>query len=215
MRKGIDVSHWNGNINWGKVAAKDVDFAFAKSTEGQAVRDNTFQENFKGMKDNDIKAGAYHVFRMTSSPEDQADNINHVLSQANFDKQNDKLAISATTGICAKPGDTKCDDPSQHTNQERANNLYELLTKLEGDGYHPMIYASPKTWNDYFYTQHGHDFSEYPLWVAHWGVPTPTIPHDWANAGKNYTVWNYTDNGVVDGIEGKVCEDIWAPATTA
>ncbi|BDG78152.1 glycoside hydrolase family 25 protein [Wolbachia pipientis] len=73
--KGIDVSHWNGEIDWLKVAKDEVRFAFAKATEGETFQDTKFGQNFQSMKDNNVQAGAYHVFRMTSTPEGQLNNI--------------------------------------------------------------------------------------------------------------------------------------------
>ncbi|WP_353280518.1 glycoside hydrolase family 25 protein [Wolbachia endosymbiont (group B) of Cyclophora punctaria] len=201
--KGIDVSHWNGEIDWSKVAKDRVRFAFAKATEGETSQDTKFGQNFQSMKDNNVQAGAYHVFRMTSTPEGQLNNIVNELKKANFEPGTNKLAVSATTGIC-EGRTTKCDDPTKHTNTQRAEKLHSLLTQLNEKGYSPIVYASPKTWNDY-YTQEEHNFSHYPLWVADWrGRSEPELPKDWKDAGKNYTYWNYTSQGEVDGTEGQV-----------
>ncbi|MFP3022872.1 MAG: glycoside hydrolase family 25 protein [Wolbachia sp.] len=189
-------------------------FAFAKATEGGTYQDPKFEENFKGIKENNVQAGAYHVFRMTSTPDEQITNITNTLTKASFDSNKDKLAISATTGICEGERTRKCDNPTNHTNTERAENLHSLLTKLDKNGYSPIVHASPKTWNSY-YTQKDHDFSKYPLWVADWRDRSePELPKDWKDAGKDYTYWNYTSQGRVDGIEGQVPldqtnQDVW------
>jgi hypothetical protein len=112
------------------------------------------------MKENNVQAVAYHVFRMTSTPDEQITNITNTLTKASFDSNKDKLAISATTGICEGERTRKCDNPTNHTNTERAANLHSLLTKLDKNGYSPIVYASPKTWNSY-YTQKDHDFSKF------------------------------------------------------
>ena len=208
MTKGIDLSRWNGDINWPQVAQDGkIKFAFTKATEGETFQDPKFEENFRGMRDNDINAGAYHVFRMTSTPNGQFGNITNTLEKANFSPSIDKLAVSATTGICSQEQTEKCDDPTKHTNQQRAENLHDLLTKLDGAGYRPIIYASPATWDQY-YTQENYNFSDRPLWVADWTeAQEPKIPQDWKNAEKSYDYWNYTNKGRIAGIEGEVCLD--------
>lgn len=206
-KKGIDVSHWDADIDWSEVANDGIQFAFAKATEGETFQDSKFEQNFKSMKENNISANAYHVFRMTSTPESQLNNIVNTLRKADFNPVENKLAVSATGSICEGGRTTKCDDPTKHTNTERAENLHSLLTQLDKKGYNPIVYASPKTWDD-CYTQEGYNFSNHPLWVAHWTEKeAPLIPKDWKDAGKSYDYWNYSSQGKVKGIDGDVCLD--------
>jgi lysozyme len=87
MTKGIDVSHWNNRIHWPQVPHDDqeITFAMAKATEGETFQDFRFIENFDEMKENNIHSGAYHVFRMTSTPDGQVKNITKILEKAKFD----------------------------------------------------------------------------------------------------------------------------------
>ena len=62
MIKGIDVSHWRGEIDWAKVAQSGVKFAFCKSSGGVSYADPTYKRNIQGCKDNGIIYGAYHYF---------------------------------------------------------------------------------------------------------------------------------------------------------
>ena len=62
MIKGVDVSHWRGQIDWAKVAQSGVKFAFSKSSGGVSYADPTYLKNIKGCKDNGIIYGAYHYF---------------------------------------------------------------------------------------------------------------------------------------------------------
>ncbi|WP_253299924.1 glycoside hydrolase family 25 protein [Wolbachia endosymbiont of Chironomus riparius] len=212
MKKGIDVSHHNAEIDWTQVCKSDIDFAFAKSTEGATFQDSKFLKNFQGMKENEIDSGAFHVFRMTSTPEDQAENIKKTLSGANFDYKTDKLAVSASTGICSGGQKAKCDDPTKHTNDERAENLQSLFTILKQEGFEPIIYTSPSIWDKY-YTQEKYNFSNYHLWDAYWtNDKEPKIPNDWKLAGKSYEYWNYSNNGNVDGVSGNISLDKTNPS---
>ncbi|WP_333023305.1 glycoside hydrolase family 25 protein [Wolbachia endosymbiont of Pentidionis agamae] len=206
FKKGVAVSHWDGDISWKDVANAGAGFAFAKSTEGETFQDEKFVYNFSNIKENNIEAGAFHVFRMTSTPKKQHDNIINVLKKAKFDIKRDKLFISATIGLCDAEHKTECDDPTKHTNKERADNLDSLLTMLKNEDYNVIIHTSPKPWDQY-YASTAHDFSKYPLFVAHWHVLKPMIPQDWQKAGKSYDYWNYTDKGTISGIQkhGTVC----------
>jgi lysozyme len=69
---GIDVSHYNGLVDWFAVAGSEVKFAFAKATEGASLVDSEFANNWKGMGDAGILRGAYHFARPGGDPEVQA-----------------------------------------------------------------------------------------------------------------------------------------------
>ena len=71
---GIDVSRYQSDINWNKVANQDITFAFVKASEGETISDNFFCKNWKEMKEAGIRRGAYHFFRPTTSVLTQAQN---------------------------------------------------------------------------------------------------------------------------------------------
>jgi lysozyme len=66
--RGIDVSHYQGNIQWDKVAQANISFACAKATEGTTYIDPMFQQNWKGMQTNNITRCAYHFARPGTDP---------------------------------------------------------------------------------------------------------------------------------------------------
>ncbi|WP_227011760.1 glycoside hydrolase family 25 protein [Paenibacillus lutimineralis] len=68
--QGIDVSHWNGVIDWSKVAASGISFAFIKATQNSV--DKRFLENVKGAKTAGLLIGAYHYMDDSVSTVDQA-----------------------------------------------------------------------------------------------------------------------------------------------
>jgi lysozyme len=67
MILGIDVSHWDENINWTKVAQTGVKFAFAKATQGSSHIDQNFVKNWNGIRNSGLIAGAYHYFSSDAS----------------------------------------------------------------------------------------------------------------------------------------------------
>jgi GH25 family lysozyme M1 (1,4-beta-N-acetylmuramidase) len=72
----------------------------------------------------------------------------------------------------------------------------------------PMIYTSPSFWSSNVDDTLGIATS-YPLWVAHWGTDSPTVPGDW----HAWQGWQKTSSGSVDGVDGRVDRDTFrAPA---
>lgn len=70
--KGIDVSHYQGNIDWSVIRDQGVSFTFIKATEGSAYIDECFAYNWEEAKKAGIAAGAYHFFSFDSPAESQA-----------------------------------------------------------------------------------------------------------------------------------------------
>jgi lysozyme len=77
--KGLDVSHWQGNVNWSKVKA-NADFVFVKCSEGSSYVDPNFVSNVKEAAAAGLKVGAYHyaTFNDVASAKEQA---NYFLSK--------------------------------------------------------------------------------------------------------------------------------------
>ncbi len=74
-RYGIDVSHHQRSIDWRRVAADDISFAYIKASEGTDHRDSRFNPNWTGAAEAEIDRGAYHFFTLCSSGEAQARNF--------------------------------------------------------------------------------------------------------------------------------------------
>ena len=198
--KGIDVSHWQGNIAWGDVATDDVVFAMIKMSEGATNTDPNFGDNWKGARDAGLLTGAYHVFRsLSSTPEEQADNIKNNLAKVGFDPATNWLAIDVEAGLVQSA-----------TPEIVADNLYALLRLIHTKvlpGHMPAVYCSPSVW-DKLVMWEKYDFSEFPLWVAHWDVIEPRVPRSWADKGKSWSMWQYSSAGTVKGIQGRVDLDL-------
>ena len=74
-RQGIDVSHYQGRIDWAALPEQGVDFAYIKASEGGDLRDETFAANWAGARRAGIARGGYHYFTMCRSGADQAANF--------------------------------------------------------------------------------------------------------------------------------------------
>jgi lysozyme len=194
--RGIDVSRWQGEIDWRRVASAGVTHAIVKMTEGGTYTDPRFATNFAGMLAQGLTAGVYHYFRaLSSTPGEQLANIRQRLCEANFEVGKHILAIDVETSR----NETASAD-------QMADALYELVTLLSTqvlDGAHPYIYTSPSIWA-YRVAWRKYDFSPCPLWIAHWDAKQPTVPETWSSHGKSWHWWQHSSKGQVDGIQGAV-----------
>ena len=73
--RGIDVSAYQGNIDWNILSNQEIDFAFIKATEGSSFVDEKFKENYENAIKTNLKIGAYHFFSYDSEGSTQADNF--------------------------------------------------------------------------------------------------------------------------------------------
>ena len=178
---GIDVSDYQGLVNWSAVAATGIKFAFAKATEGLTFTATTFARNWTGMQAAGMLRGAYHFFRPETDPQVQA---NHFLKVASLGSEDLPAALDVEVRDRVDPGTV-------------VTRVKQWLDTVEGvTGRKPILYFSPGFW-DSLGTPRG--FSDYPLWIAEYGRSSPIIPRGWAT----YTFWQYTSGGGVRGTAGK------------
>ena len=76
---GIDVSHYQGTVDWVKVKATGITFAYAKATDGNTYTDPQFHTNWQGMRAAGILRGAYHFYETNDDPVTQANNFINAL----------------------------------------------------------------------------------------------------------------------------------------
>ncbi len=192
MILGIDVSHWNENINWKKVAQTGVKFAFAKATQGSHNFDPTFVKNWNGIRNNGLIAGAYHYFSSDVSLEDQLNNIrNNIINKVDINSTAEKYLM---IDFEENSGKLK---PS-----EMAKLLYSLIQSIDSEfKIKPIIYTTLSFWKssiDKFANEY--PFNDYRLWIANWSTKSPVIPKPW----NEYFIWQYTNKGRIDGIMDEV-----------
>lgn len=188
-KEGIDVSHWQGTIDWARVKGAGKTFAIAKATEGIGFKDDKYERNKAGAMGQGMKFGAYHFGRPKNNPVQEADwFVNNMGLQRGM--LIPTLDIEVTDGL----------GPTAITNWTKA-----FLARVhERTGVKAMIYTSPSFWRSAFndtrwFADNGYSM----LWVAHWGVTSPSLPaSNWG--GKSWTFWQYTSSGTVPGISGRV-----------
>ena len=180
---GIDISHYQGDINWKMLEQTrqgqfPVQFIFMKATEGGDYSDKRFVANFDSAKAHGFIRGAYHFYNPKTD----------VNKQADFFINSVKL----------EPGDL----PPVLDIEKKGKDIPKLqadlkhwLRRIENHyGVKPIIYASYKFKNRYL---NDSVFNSYPYWIAHYYVDSVQYKGDWK-------FWQHTDVGTLPGIKEQV-----------
>ncbi len=184
--RGIDVSHYQGHVDWVAVKAAGINYAYAKAVQGNTNEDSEFAHNWEDMKAAGILRGAYDFYVTGDEPGPQAENF---IAKVKLGKGDLPPMVDVET----MSGNMVPDD-------DLIPDLHEFLETLEAHyGRKPIIYTSPGFWNAHF----DDSFGAYPLWVAEYGVSQPKAVTGW----DTWTFWQYSQNGSVEGITGAVDMD--------
>ncbi|MBS1954391.1 MAG: glycoside hydrolase family 25 protein [Cyanobacteria bacterium SZAS-4] len=184
---GIDVSIYQGKIDWQRVKQAGIKFAFVKATEGATFQDKLFKENIRAAQSAGISCGAYHFFRPKTPIGPQVDNFINSIRSA---------------GVTVLPA-LDLEVPADWRNiprGDRINLVIEWLERVKSVlGIPPIIYLSSSFPGDVL--TDAHELAAYPLWLAHYTKhPAPVVPAPW----QTYTFWQHSDRGAVEGIVGNV-----------
>jgi len=178
--EGIDVSKWDGTVNWKSVKAAGKAFAFIRVSDGVNSPDGTFATNWKNAKAAGIYRGVYQYFEPSQDPTAQAKLLLNALGS-------DLGELPAVIDVETTDGE------SASTIRSRVNTWSSVVAK--GTGRTPIVYVSPGFWPSVGGTKESDN-----LWVANWGVSCPTMPSAWSS----WVFWQYSDTGSVSGISGQV-----------
>ena len=178
--RGVDVSHYQGDIDWNMLAAQDIQFAYIKATEGSSHVDENFVINYKEARDTGLKVGAYHFFSFDSPGIAQAENFIDTVEK--FDGMLPPVVDVEFYG-------NKEENPP--SSEEVYPQLQAYLDAVEDAyGMLPIIYSTYESWELYIQEQ----FDYYPLWIRDiWNTPKNSV--DW-------TLWQYTNRGRLKGFAG-------------
>jgi lysozyme len=179
--QGIDVSHYQGTVNWPQVRAAGVQFAFAKATEGVTWTDPEFAANWAGMKAAGILRGAYHFFEPNDDAGQQAQLF---LATVQLESGDLPPVLDVETAAA--------------TSEELWQGVQTWLDRVQAaTGLPPILYLSPG-----FADENNAPVSliTYPLWVAEYGVAEPRLPQGWSH----WLLWQSSQTGTIDGVAGSV-----------
>lgn len=185
---GIDVSRWQGEIDWALVAAQGYRFAVIRATVGDYYTDPRFYENWRGAQAAGFLVSAYHVVKPSQPPEAQIERLLDVLDGRKSDlplvldvELADRQSPAVITGVVKECAD-----------------LIETQ-----DGRKPIIYTGKWFWDPNLLRRQ--EWSAYDLWIANYGAQKPTLPADWSE----WTIWQYSETGSVSGVASRATDLNW------
>lgn len=194
--KGVDVSHWNGTIDW--LAARDagVKFVIAKASEGRYFVDSQYARNKAKADALGLRFTAYHFARPSGGASDAVAEADHFVNTAGLRGRHlvPVLDLEVTGGL----------------GRERLVGWVRAwLERVERRlGVKPMIYTTPAFWqnlmgNTQWFASNGYDV----LWIAHWYADQPRVPAaNWSGAGWSF--WQTSNCGRIPGFNGCVDVDL-------
>ena len=185
---GIDVSKWNGNIDWNAVKNSGVSYVIIRcgyrgSTGGSLIEDPKFKTNIQGALNAGLKVGVY-FFSQAVNEVEAVEEASMTISLIK------KYKITYPVFLDVEPSGGRADGIDRNT---RTQVIKAFCETIKNSGYTPGVYAN-KTWlNSYM---NAGELSSYKIWLAQYNT-APTY------AGK-FDMWQYTSKGTVGGISGNV-----------
>ena len=182
--KLIDVSTWNGNIDWDKVYKSGVRYAMIRSSfgvENPNQVDNKFVRNITNAQRAGVKCGIYHYSYAKSAAEA---------------KKEAEFCLKTIKGYKIDlPVAFDIEDSSQtHLGKDTLTSIViAFCDRIKSAGYRPMLYCNPNWLCNYLHKDKL--INKYDIWLANWGVSAPSY---------NCAIWQYSESGSVPGISGSV-----------
>lgn len=188
---GIDVSTWQGSIDWKKVKAAGVEFAFIRLGyrgygSGTLVLDDWFERNIKGATAAGVKVGVYFFT--------QAINEREAVEEASMCLQYVKgYNLAYPIAIDIEDAGSASARTNSLTTEQRTKICIAFCETIRNAGYSAAVYA-----NKYYFTSmlNTPQLEKYIIWLAHYTTAT--------NYNRRYDIWQHSSTGRVDGISGNV-----------
>lgn len=177
---GVDVSHYQGKIDWTKMHTiynlYPINFAFIRSTMGTSSIDETFEDNWEGAKENNILRGAYHFYRPDENSTLQAQNFIAKVKLKNGD-------LPPVLDIETLP---------KTQSMDRLVEGIKNWCKIVEEHYDvkPIIYTSDKYFEDYLQNH----FEGYIIWIANYNFWVQEMKGHW-------DFWQFTEKATIDGVK--------------
>lgn len=183
--RGVDVSAYQGEINWDLLSKQKIDFAFIKATEGSGHQDARFFENWNDAAKTPLRVGAYHFFSFESGGAGQAANFMRTVSA-----ELPPRALPPAVDI-ELYGDNKLSPPKREGVRRELDALLLLLEEHYGS--RPLLYATESSYRLYL----AEGYEEYDIWIRNvrW---TPRL-----SRSRGWTFWQYSDRGLLPGMRGE------------
>lgn len=180
-KEGIDVSHYQGRIDWDQVAGSSrISYAYLKATEGANFIDDTYERNLREARRVGLSVGSYHFYRPNVSPEEQLRNMTYYVKA----EEQDLVPL------------IDIESRGRVSEQQFVEDLRKFVRLVEKHyGKKPLLYSYQN-----FYNKHlSGEFPGYHWMIAKYQSERPILNDD-----KEYLMWQYTSTGSIPGIKGNV-----------
>ena len=183
---GVDVSRWQGDIDWPKLRTQGANFAYIKATDGGDHLDPMFKKNWREAGAAGLRRGAYHFFYWCRTAGEQADwfirNVPRV-----------EGALPPVIDV-EYNGESSC--KRRLSRQTIVEKMQVFMDKLERHyGQRPIIYTAP----DFYRDNLEGEFLNYPFWLRAVAQPPSKV-----YPGRKWVFWQYSGSGLSHGVEGKI-----------
>lgn len=177
---GVDISKFQGDVNFDLLKSQKIEFVYIKATEGSSYVDTNFKKNWENATKSGMLAGAYHFFSFDSPGANQAKLYIETVGDLE-----DHLVPAIDIEWY---GDKKKNQPDV---EDVVRELKDFIAAIE-EAYEvkPIIYASKEIYAKYL----KNDFSEYRRWVRSVFYPV------WFDVGDDWLIWQYCDKGQLEGV---------------
>lgn len=203
---GIDVSNYQGNVNWTSVKNSGTVFAFCKATEGVDFIDAKFTLNMTNASNAGVYIGPYHFGRInsnTSNPNDAIDEANDFVDAIAPYYEQEGNYLRPVLDVENLPGLSTPALNRAYVSEWVRDFIGVVQTRL---GMDPIIYCNTNYASNYFEA----DLTQYDLWVANYNYAPPAIPPASIDGVWNgWDFWQYTDAGTVSGVSGGVDRNVY------
>lgn len=191
MIKGLDVSSYQGRIDWNAVKSTGIGFAYAKCTEGTSFIDDQYDRNSHALRQWEVPFGAYHYFHPSIDPIEQA-----------------QFFLKATDDHGGLIPMVDVEETEGESAESIVTSLATFTRAVEQKfGKKMLIYTGYSFWNTSVGGSDG--FAGHPLWISEYNSDdAPTLPNGWTE----YAIWQYADDGICNGISSHVDLDRLNPS---
>ncbi len=189
---GLDVSHYQGDINWPqvdsmKIEGDSLEFVFIKCTEGTSKQDKKCKENVEGAEESDLEFGLYHFFHFDLSATKQAAFFSEEIAGYDF-------TLKPVIDVELRGNFSK---------EKLTDSVYVFLNLVEKNtSVRPIIYTNENFYLDYFKDSY---LKNELYWIANYNGECESMQNE------NVIIWQFSESGTVNGISGKVDLNVAKP----
>ncbi len=183
---GVDVSRWQGEIDWDTLRTQGANFVYIKATDGGDHLDPMFKKNWRAAQQAGLKHGAYHFFYWCRTAGEQADwFIRNVPKEAG--------ALPPVIDV-EWNGESSC--KRRPSREQVLAKMQVFMDKLEKHyGQRPIVYTAP----DFYRDNLSGELLNYPFWLRSVAQhPSKVYP------GRKWLFWQYSGSGVSHGVDGRI-----------